>query len=82
MHTGDEICLKGASLPQYTSASAKCRRIEFEKPPEPVPKIVVSYQRWYNDVGNLTGASHFWGPPIRGRDAQLEEGLQIWFVLL
>ena len=45
---GDVIRLKDASLPWYTGPSAKRRRIEVEKPPEPVPKAVVSYKRrWY-----------------------------------
>jgi hypothetical protein len=45
-----------------------------------VKETVISYEkRWYNADGRQMGASRFWGPPMKAGDAQLEEGLQIWY---
>jgi hypothetical protein len=77
--TGDVIRLKDASGPWYNGPSAKCRRIKVEKSVA-VTQTVVSYEkRWHDVEGNLTGASCFWGPPMQGRDPQLEVGLEIWY---
>lgn len=76
---GDVICLKVASGPWYNGPSAKHRRIEVKKPVT-ATQIVVSYEkRWHDAVGNLTRASHFWGPPMQGGDTQLAKGLEIWY---
>lgn len=77
---GDVIRLKDASLPWYTGPSAKRRRLDTEEPSSEPAVGTISYERrWYDADGKQTGGSRFWGPPMKGGDPHLEEGLQIWY---